>query len=96
MAASIAWPTVWPRLRTIRRPESRSSDATTSILVLAQSKITSVIAAGSSSSISLTRDQSGSPAISAVLTTSTNPAASSSRGSVASVAGSASTAIGMW
>ena len=51
---------------------------------------------GSSFSIARTCSHSGSPAISAVFSTSTNPAASSASGSVASVAGSASTAAGWW
>ena len=39
MAASIAWPTVWPRFSTWRRPASRSSSATTASFVRRQPRI---------------------------------------------------------
>ena len=62
----------------------------------AQAKITSSSDAGSSSSIARTVSQSPPPAISAVLITSTNPAASSASASVESSEGSVSTAAGRW
>ena len=57
---------------------------------------TSDRSAGSRPSSARTRSHSAPPAISAVLSTSANPAASSSGGRVASVRVSARTAAGMW
>ena len=79
---------MWPRLRDWRRPLSRSSLATTASFVRAHASTRS----RSSGAPARTRSHRAPPAISAVLITSAQPAASSGCGSVAIVAGSTRTA----
>ena len=76
----------------MRRPRSRSSAATIHSLVCAHE----MIVRSFTSSPRATAAHSSPPAMSAVLSTSTHPAASSCAGNVESASGSTMTPAGWW
>ena len=91
-AASMPWPTVWPKLRHFRSPCSRSSAATTLAFSRREAKMTSSKwDMGSPASNSA---KSSASAISPIFTASASPAEMSRRGRVERVSVSISTPRG--
>ena len=96
----MAWPKVWPKLSSARRPASCSSAATMFALTLAASRSSSGVTRGSrlrSAGRSCTsRVARGRSATSACLTTSAQPARTSDRNMVLSRRQSLTTSLGGW
>src|SRR5437667_92247 len=100
--ASIAWPTVWPKLRMARRPASRSSAATTSALISTDRRTSLSTTSGGAACLATVghsrsrKAKYSRSAITPCLTASAMPAASCAGASEPRASRSATTSRGWW
>src|SRR6266571_2817318 len=100
--ASIAWPTVWPKLRIARRPASRSSAATTSALISTDRRTSLSTTSGGAACLATVghsrsrKAKYSRSAITPCLTASAMPAASCAGASEPRASRSATTSRGWW